>query len=320
MTSLPPADAPGSAFAGVQPPSCSTASACRGESLGATASVVRAFVAVEVPRGWGPSTLRTQGLPPAVRAWLREAERTHGARPLLIRRPVTARAHDDGVHVLACNPRARWVESLLLPSLDAVASLDLGGLITDAGIGGERVPGPVVLVCTHGKHDPCCAVAGRPVAAALAAAGHDVWESSHLGGDRFAANAVLLPRGDYLGRLSPGDAARVVDAYAAGVLPPTYHRGRCTLPWPAQAAERALRERLDAWAFDAVSVKQVQREEALTRVTLVSSTPEGSRTHHAVVRQSQLAPQRLTCHAEAAEPAPLFDVAFEAAFDARPQP
>jgi hypothetical protein len=56
---------------------------------------------------------------------------------------------------------------------------------------GEVSEEPIYLVCTHGRHDACCAVRGRPVAAALAAAYPErTWECSHIGGDRFAANVV----------------------------------------------------------------------------------------------------------------------------------
>ena len=64
-------------------------------------------------------------------------------------------------------------------------------------------------VCTHGRHDACCAERGRPVAAALAAAHPEqTWEVSHIGGDRFAANVLVLPDGLYYGRVSAADAPR----------------------------------------------------------------------------------------------------------------
>ena len=43
-----------------------------------------------------------------------------------------------------------------------------------------------------------------------------LWEASHLGGDRFAGNMVVLPRGDYFGRLDGDDGVRVVRSYLAG--------------------------------------------------------------------------------------------------------
>ncbi|MDP9392751.1 MAG: hypothetical protein M3Q27_00150 [Actinomycetota bacterium] len=53
----------------------------------------------------------------------------------------------------------------------------------------------------------CCAVSGRPLAAALTAAyGDRVWECTHLGGDRFAGNVAVLPHGYLYGRVSPAAA------------------------------------------------------------------------------------------------------------------
>jgi hypothetical protein len=99
------------------------------------------------------------------------------------------------------------------------------------------------LVCTHGRHDICCADKGRPLYRAMSELRPDqTWEASHLGGDRFAGNLLVLPRGDYFGRLEPGDAKRLVEAYEAGRLDLAHHRGRSTLPRLAQAAEHFARE------------------------------------------------------------------------------
>ena len=71
-----------------------------------------------------------------------------------------------------------------------------------AGYGAEP---PVLLVCTNGRRDVCCAVRGRPVALdAAALAPGRVWEASHTGGHRFAPTGVLLPHGATLARLDAG--------------------------------------------------------------------------------------------------------------------
>lgn len=128
---------------------------------------------------------------------------------------------------------------------------DLAGIDPRAAVvpAAARATGPqvVALVCTHGSRDACCAVRGRPVAAALAGtAGLDVWESTHLGGCRFAGNAVLLPTGDTLGGLDAASAVAAVAAWRAGRLDPRHHRGRVGRPVAVQAAEslaaRALRD------------------------------------------------------------------------------
>ena len=44
-------------------------------------------------------------------------------------------------------------------------------------------PEPIILVCTHGVHDTCCALRGRPVAAALSAQWPElVWGVQPCGG------------------------------------------------------------------------------------------------------------------------------------------
>ncbi|MGZ4619171.1 MAG: sucrase ferredoxin [Frankiaceae bacterium] len=101
---------------------------------------------------------------------------------------------------------------------------------------------PLVLVCTHGRHDACCAVRGRRAFTALRGMpGVDVWECSHIGGDRFAGNAVVLPLGVYLGRLDGTDPRSVVADLLAGQIHLDHYRGRCTLGRLAQTAEHHVR-------------------------------------------------------------------------------
>ena len=124
-------------------------------------------------------------------------------------------------------------------------------------------------VCTHGKHDACCAEKGRPVAAALAAAyPEETWEVSHIGGDRFAGNALVLPYGLYLGRLDPESAVAAAADVLGGRLPLEVLRGRSCLPMAAQAAEIALFRHLGETAMAAVRVLRVRRDAELTAVDL----------------------------------------------------
>ena len=68
----------------------------------------------------------------------------------------------------------------------------------------------------------CCATFGRPLARVLrqGARRDDVWECSHIGGDRFAANLVILPEGLYFGRCDGDAAERVIDDYQRRCDPP----------------------------------------------------------------------------------------------------
>lgn len=104
----------------------------------------------------------------------------------------------------------------------------------------------VLLVCTNGRRDLCCAVRGRPVAAAAAAPG-DAWEVSRIGGHKLAPTAVHLPSGQTFWRLTEDDAVALATADQTDALPPALvsrakHRGRVDLAPAERVAETWWRE------------------------------------------------------------------------------
>ena len=102
---------------------------------------------------------------------------------------------------------------------------------------------PLLLVCTHGKHDACCAKYGLPVYEAMRDLVDEgwLWQCSHVGGDRFAGNVVCLPEGVYYGRVGAGDALALVEEHLAGRVQLDLYRGRSCYSFRVQAAERAVR-------------------------------------------------------------------------------
>ena len=161
------------------------------------------------------------------------------------------------------------------------------------------------LVCTHGRHDACCARFGRPVAEALARLRpDDVWECSHLGGDRFAANVLALPAGDLYGHVAPTDADRLVAAVATGSIVVDLWRGRARLPQVAQAAVAALlADGVDPAAIDWAGVRCSDGEDG-DRVDV----PVGDQVCPALVRSGLAPPYQLTCNAHHPSQARTFDV------------
>jgi hypothetical protein len=182
--------------------------------------------------------------------------------------------------------------------------LELLGL-TDDRPEWQPYDGPLYLVCTHGRHDRCCALRGRPVAQALSRRYPErTWECSHVGGDRFAANLVVLPEGLYLGRIAADRVVAVVEDLAQGRLPAGHVRGRSSLPLPVQAAQHFAREALDRWAADDLRpVGQSGAGDDAWRVRFAQPDVE------VVVRYDRAGDgeQRLlTCDAEEAKQPPLF--------------
>jgi hypothetical protein len=100
---------------------------------------------------------------------------------------------------------------------------------------------PLLAVCTNGKRDRACAHQGLPVYRALEAAGIDVWQTTHLGGHRFAGTALSLPSGVGYGYLDPEDAPELAAACRENRIDLAHLRGRSCFPVVVQAAEYYLR-------------------------------------------------------------------------------
>ena len=285
---------------------CAAASLERDEPLTGTASTVRAFLLVEHPGPWGTVALRDARMPDHVAADLRERSAAAGVRTLLVRRH--GGGGGDGVRVLAAwaDAHAPWLETTTLSSLEELKGLDLDALGRGRSLGLRRTDEPFVGVCTHGRHDACCAELGRPTAAALAASHPDlVWEVSHVGGDRFAANLLVLPDGLYYGRVDPEAAPALLDRHLAGHLDPDRLRGRSGYPFDVQVAEVAARRASGDTGLRSVTVRTVLRDGPVSRVRLdVAGTPYDV----TVERSTSPERHRLTCQALRESPAPSYDV------------
>lgn len=102
----------------------------------------------------------------------------------------------------------------------------------------DEVDDPQYFVCTNGQRDLCCARYGLPVYAELRArvAGR-VWQTTHLGGHRFAPNVLTLPQGAIYGRVFEEDVPEFTTLIENGELSRGHLRGRSAYPPEAQVAE-----------------------------------------------------------------------------------
>ena len=168
---------------------------------------------------------------------------------------------------------------------------DLAGV--DFETAGERVDHPLFLVCTHGKHDRCCARLGRPLYDALREQAEPewVWQSSHVGGDRFAGNVVALPDGVYYGRVEPAETWPVVEAALAGQVHLPCYRGRSCYGFAAQAAELAVREEAGLLGVDEVRVTSIEPSGA----GWVAAVETAEAAYDVDVRVEEGEPTYLTC-------------------------
>jgi hypothetical protein len=229
---------------------CSQASLHAGERLAGTAiSRVDRFVVIEHATAWGPKGVADSGLPANVVSYLEQlGERYPRLRVQLARKSEGAALGELRVFFAETGEGPGRLSALKLPALSELLTLEL-----DAWLRGESAaPGvqeqePLYLVCVHGKRDRCCALYGLPVYRALASqAGERTLQTTHLGGHRFAATLLVLPVGLCYGRVQPSEAAALHEAARRGELYDVARlRGRTSYASEVQAAEIALRERLD---------------------------------------------------------------------------
>jgi hypothetical protein len=284
-----------------QPLRCADSARMRAEPLQASAVRYRRFLLLEVPGPWGRSALDDKVMDGRVAQRLGDAAKASDTHVILIRRPGRHPSTPERVMAWAfadVSPASRrvlwgsWREAADLLSLDLEA--DIPGEANAAG------PQRLALVCTNGKRDQCCAIHGRPVAAALAAStGWDTWECSHLGGHRFAATMMLLPTGDMFGWLDSETGPEVVRRFDAGELKLSHYRGRAGQSFQAQAALYDGAVRLGDFRRDAlraISVRRPNDDEDLWEVDLIHQTERNPGVAYRVVLSgSRIAPSILSC-------------------------
>lgn len=240
---------------------CRQTSLAAAEPLVATASAqVEQWLLLEVREPWGAKAVESAPLLPGVRraldGWLRALPR---CRPQLIRRPLHTYAHP--LQILLATNRNASVWRLEFTAYEELEALDVPATFAALERGevptlGTLAESPVVLVCTHGKRDACCAKWGMAIYHAAAThSGFDVWQTSHLGGHRFAPTVTVLPLGLSYGRLTPDDVPSLLEATGRREVGSLQHfRGRHAFDVWTMAAEHHARAHTGERAADCIEL------------------------------------------------------------------
>lgn len=150
----------------------------------------------------------------------------HGAKILMARSPKNVDTYPESTFLYATRNG-----DLLVGTLGSEGTPDLA--LTQHSK-------PMLLICTNGKRDQCCAIFGRDLISVskefLSPDSFDqILECSHLGGHRFAPTAIWLPDNLVLGRLNP---RAVADLLQHGTVGSQFIRGYSHLT-PAQQVVHA---------------------------------------------------------------------------------
>jgi hypothetical protein len=259
---------------------CSDLAIERGEQLFGTATRVDAWLLLSYAAPFGRKAYDESEIPEPVKQHLNAAVRTsRNTRIQLIRRQ-NSTLGSLTFYVALSKELGSVLYELEFGSYDELLDLDLGAVIAgDPRYEEYLSEEPVFLVCTNGMHDRCCARAGMPVYTHMAARGDvKVWQTSHVGGHRFAANVVCLPHGIIFGRLSPANVTDVVAGYLSQSVRLDKYRGRSCHDAPVQAADYFLRADLGILDIDGLRFLQAQQVDENNVQVFFLSTPDG-KTH-----------------------------------------
>jgi hypothetical protein len=281
---------------------CSLRSLAADEPLAGTASTIRHWLLIEHAGPWGRDGLLDARLPDGLGGGVRSPEGRTGGRVFFVPPPHRVPEYDDGtVLCFAADAADAWLGFTALGTIEDALELDPRDRPSFAGS-----PHPLFVVCTHGRRDPCCAERGRPLVERLAASFPDLtWESTHVGGDRFAGNLVAFPHGLYHGRVEPDEGPEIARGYGEGrIARLDRYRGRSSDPFHVQAAEHALRDHLGLDRVDAITPERSDRRGDLAEV--VFATVNGP--HRVRLDRTLGTPMRLTCHASHEDAPPVWRV------------
>lgn len=234
---------------------CSELSRRSAEKTFGTASVGAVWLLLEYPHGWGRSALEDSALSDGCKTFLKEAlAGIKHSRLLFIKTDRGRRDARMNLFVVRCREREPFAVRLRVKDYEDLRAIDLAAVARGRDLqGGELTRGPLHLVCTHGRRDKCCAKFGIPVYNALRDyAGESVWQSSHVGGDRFAANVICFPHGLFYAHATPESAREIASEYAAGRVLTEKFRGRACYFGFVQAAEFFARRESGLAGVDAL--------------------------------------------------------------------
>jgi len=270
---------------------CSLYSLDHHEPLYATAMPTRFFFLLEYPFPWGNRAFEESDIAEEVKRHLKAmTKEIPESKLLLIKRGNRARKEFNFYFAIAGEEQPalyafRFHQYAQLLDLDW-AKLVEGG---DANLEERRAGKHLLLVCTNGKRDLCCAKFGLPTLRAATEylsrdPNWEVWQSSHVGGHRFAPNVLALPWGLLFGRVFPPEVGSLIEDLKNKQVSLHLLRGRTCWEAHVQAAEAHLRRKTEEYKIDAYRLTSTSQL-APDRWEVRFSETSGNRKHTLTIQR-----------------------------------
>lgn len=214
---------------------CQQSSSDLNESLWGTApSSVLHWILVEVPKAWPAKiTLDQLAISEVQIQELQDKSKTEGWKILCIRQKSDSESSANVARIFYCDLQSNQISYQYLHQDWSLHQRASWLVATE----------PMILLCTHGSRDRCCGILGGKLYAQLAQLQPEwVWQSSHLGGHRFAPTLLALPKGEMLGRVENIGVEKILSwVKDQEEIPLQMHRGNVRLSSQEQAIDLWIR-------------------------------------------------------------------------------
>lgn len=212
----------------------------RGEPLPGTGNLAERFILVRWPRGkWRVPRFESVDMGPELTDAIRGAMKA-GIHVALVDRV----GETDAIAMLQVNDVVADFET------ETELAAAIAAVTAGAPLAGRSDTRPVLLCCTDSRRDACCARHGFATYKALVAeadpARINILQATHVGGCRYAASLVLLPKRERYSRLAAHEAPAFLATILADKIYLSAWRGQAGLPEAAQVAQHAGMQ----WAVD----------------------------------------------------------------------
>ena len=199
-----------------------------------TAPQVGFWILLEVRDQWEPKNLEANSLPEVATDWISNVEAKAISLGLLPRVQFIRHRRRPADPLTVMTSREGKLMRQEINDYDELADIDPFD---------EDKPMPecdeiLYFVCTHGRRDVCCSRQGLPTWQRLNEISNGrAWQTTHLGGHRFAANVLTMPTARMYGRLTSHEVDEFFTEIESGEVPTRLLRGNAFLPPDAQACE-----------------------------------------------------------------------------------
>ena len=220
---------------------CSVMTGQTGAPLAGTAPFAKHFVFITWPKKyWQYEALKSKGgFPEGLKEWMNSQSKISGkiSIRLVSSKELTNESADIYVY-----PEKIYYSNILPEEIIGVLMSHFLKKSNSENIA-KSIERDLILVCTHGRHDKCCAKFGKELADNLRMQLKDqeenieVFDSSHLGGHRFAPIMIDFPSGRAYGQLTTEEIPNYFESRKEGMVYAQAYRGSVFLPELLQVAE-----------------------------------------------------------------------------------